>query len=352
MKLRQLSLTDFRNLSNYEMSPAEKFNLIVGDNGKGKTSLLESIYFLGMNRSFRTRSAQAIINDQANLFRIVGEFVDDSGAPLIIGIEKQQDATKSQLKISNQEASNAATLAKLVPIQLVHHETFHLLDAGPQHRREFLDWGVFYGEPLYFSAWQRFQRALKQRNALLKTIDVSQLDFWEQELATQGLAIEEYRRMYLTLLLPALTELLQLLPLPSGLTIDYYSGWDSQRDYLQLLQKSRQRDVILGYTQYGPHRADLRIKINQHAADHVLSRGQQKMLSFAMKVAQALLLSKLGQQRCLFLIDDLAAELDACHIGISCEILSQLPCQIFITAVHSILFEKQLAQFDLSVFQI
>ena len=145
---------------------------------------------------------------------------------------------------------------------------------------------------------------------------------------------------------------MQLLQLPSALTINYHSGWDNQRDYLQLLQKSRQRDAILGYTQYGPHRADLRIKINQYEADHVLSRGQQKMLSFAMKMAQALLLSRLGQQRCLFLIDDLAAELDSNYIGISCEILSQLPCQIFITAVHSILFEKQLAQLDLCVFEV
>ena len=352
VKLTALTLTNFRNFLHYELAPTDKFNLIVGANGQGKTSLLEALYFLGFNRSFRNRSHQPVIHHQQSFCQIVGQLVSDEGGVVTIGIEKQQNATKSQLKISGSESSGSSELAQCLPIQLIHHETFHLLDAGPKHRRAFLDWGVFYAEPLYFDAWQRFQRALKQRNVLLKNLDSDQLDFWEQEIAVHGALLEQYRRLYLTLLLPVLDEVLQQVSLPAGLDIQYHSGWDVQQDYLKILQHSRQRDAILGHTQYGPHRADIRIRVNQHDADHILSRGQQKMLSFALRVAQALLLSRLTQKRCLFLVDDLAAELDSNHIGIACAMLDQLPCQIFITAVHQSLLKDACAQYGMSMFHV
>lgn len=352
MKLTELTLTHFRNFNHYAFAPAPQFNLIVGRNGRGKTSLLEAIYFLGFNRSFRNRSHQSIIHHQQTFCRIVGHCVGDDQNEIIIGIEKQNDTTQSQLKISGQDARGASELARLLPIQLIHHETFHLLDAGPKHRRTFLDWGSFYAEPLYFNSWQHFQRALKQRNALLKNGGSDQLDFWEQEMASQGLLIEQYRRLYLTLLLPVLEEVLQPFPLPPGLTIDYHAGWDTTRNYLHVLQHSRKRDALLGHTQYGPHRADLLIRINQHDADHILSRGQQKVLSFALRVAQAILLSRLSNQHCLFLVDDLAAELDSTHIELACATLSKLPCQVFITAVHQSLFEEQSKRYDMTLFHV
>lgn len=352
MKLTELTLTHFRNFSHYTFTPAPQFNLIVGPNGRGKTSLLEAIYFLGFNRSFRNRSHQSIIQHQQNFCRIVGHCMDDKAHETVIGIEKQNDASQSQLKISGQDARGAAELARLLPIQLIHHETFHLLDAGPKHRRTFLDWGSFYAEPLYFTTWQRFQRALKQRNALLKNSDADQLDFWEQEMAAQGLLIEQYRRLYLTLLLPILEEVLQSFLLPTGLTVDYHAGWDTTRNYLHSLQQHRKRDALLGHTQHGPHRADLLIRINQHDADHILSRGQQKMLSFALRVAQAILLLRLSNQHCLFLVDDLAAELDSTHIELACATLSRLPCQIFITAVHQSLFKDQSECYNMTLFHV
>lgn len=352
MKLTSLQLKNFRNFSSYEFKPEQGFNLIIAPNGLGKTSLLEAIYFLGMGRSFRSHSSQPIIKHQEDSCQIIGQFTGIDQEDLLIGIEKHQNPSKSQLKISGRAANNTVELAKLIPIQLVFHETFHLLDAGPQFRREFLDWGVFYAEPLYFGAWQQFQHALKQRNALLKSPDEPQLDFWEHELATQAQALDQFRRMYLTLLLPLLDEVLHPLHLNKGLSVNYYAGWDNQRDYLSLLKQSRQRDTLLGHTQIGPHRADLKIKINQHEADHILSRGQQKIFSFSMRIAQALLLSRLSRQKSLFLVDDLAAELDTFYIDKAVEMLAQLPCQVFITALHPQLFEPQIAHYEIPVFHV
>ncbi|MCD6047178.1 MAG: recombinase RecF [Gammaproteobacteria bacterium] len=352
MKLTQLTLKNFRNFQEITINPDSNINLLVGANGKGKTSVLEAIYFLGMGRSFRARGHQAVVQHGQTSCQMVGEFLDAQNNPIIIGIEKNLDASQSQAKISGREVQNMAELASILPVQLIHHETFHLLDAGPQYRREFLDWGVFYAEPLYFPAWQRAQRALKQRNALLKNnLDLTQLNFWEQELASQAQALDQFRRMYLTLYLPVLESLLAAIGL-AGISITYHAGWDNQRDYVQLLHQSRARDAILGHTSLGPHRADLKIRINQQDADYVLSRGQQKMLSFSMRIAQALLLAQLSQQQCLFLVDDLAAELDSEYINQAMQMLVELPCQVFITAVHKILFEQQLAQYDIPVFHV
>ncbi len=352
MKLLELSLKNFRNFSCYEFQPKENFNLILAPNGQGKTSLLEAIYLLGMGRSFRSNFHQPLIKYAEETCQVIGKFKNAEGLEFIVGVEKNQDPSKSQLKISGLQTHSTVEVAKLIPIQLVFHESFHLLDAGPHYRRKFIDWGVFYGEPLYFPAWQRFQYALKQRNALLKNPDPHQLNFWEQELATQAQALDQFRRMYLTLLLPTLEEVLNPLGLSEGLNMNYYAGWDLQQNYLHLLQQNRQRDTILGHTQLGPHRADLKIRIHQHEADHVLSRGQQKIFSFSMQVAQALLLSRLSQQQSLFLVDDLGAELDAMHIEKVLALLAQLPCQIFITTIHAQLFEPHVSNYNIALFPV
>ena len=350
--LSRIELSHFRNFSQYEIDAAPSFNLFVGKNGSGKTSLLEAIYFFSMGRSFRNPSYLACIQHQQSFFRLIGNLTNASAEPCLIGIEKNTNNTLSQTKINGVAPSNNAELARLLPMQLVHHETFHLLDAGPQYRREFIDWGVFYTEPQFFQLWQHFQRALKQRNALLKNPDAAQYDFWEKELANYALQIDQLRRLYLTLLLPVLEELIAPLGFVDTISIHYHSGWDQQREYLQVLQKARQRDEILGSTQSGPHRADLKIKAGSFDVDHILSRGQQKMLSFAMRIAQALLLQRLHQQNCVFLVDDLASELDAEHLAFAFAMLAKLKAQTFITAIHTHLFDVSLSNVEHKMFHV
>ncbi len=350
MFLSTLEFQNFRNFENFEIMPHQKFNLIVGDNGRGKTSLLEAIYFLSMGRSFRGASYLTAIQYQKKFFRIMGNFINADAKNHRIGFEKQRENTLSQIKLDGDVLNSHTDILKILPTQIIHHENFHLLDAGPQYRREFLDWGVFYAEQKFLTVWQSFQRALKQRNALLKNMDAIQCDFWEQELTNAAVQIDQYRRLYLTLFLPVLQELLQSLNIIKQVEIDFYSGWDRDKEYLALLQRTRKRDEILGFTQYGPHRADLKIKLDQYDADHVLSRGQQKMLGFSMRIAQTLLLYQLTQQASIFLIDDLTAELDLQHIDQAMNMLLTLPSQIFITTIHKQFFDKALDNFSAEKF--
>ena len=335
MQLNQINLVNFRNFSNYELLTSKQLNIIAGKNGAGKTSLLEAIYFLGMNRSFRNRSYQPVIKHQEKFCQIVGRLLTEKNSAVTIGIEKHLHATKSQLKVSEGNASTVS-LAQLLPIQLINHETFDLIDGSPQNRRAFMDWGVFYAEPEYQITWQKFQYALKQRNALLKNMDDKQIVFWELQLAEHAELLAQYRLMYIDNLLPVLQEELKILAFGEELSLEYYPGWENiSLNYLSLLKQQRNRDSILGSTQLGPHRADIRIKIKNFPAEQILSRGQQKMVGFFFRLAQAKLLYEKHQKRCLFLIDDLAAELDQTYLQLAYEILIYLPNQIFMTCLET-----------------
>lgn len=336
MQLLQLQLKDFRHFNNIEITLHEGINLIHGPNGSGKTSLLEAVYFLGMGKSFRSHQIQPIIRYEQAACQIIGTLQTNSNQQITIGIEKNLKQNLSTIRIAGQTAQSSAELAKLLPLQIMNHQSFQILDAGPQHRRELLDWGVFHIEVAFFPAWQRFHRALKQRNAALKAQqDKAQIQLWDAELISQAEIITRLRQTYLDLYLPLLQEIIRYLENLPEISLSFLSGWDKQKSYEQSLQDNLARDRILGYTQNGPHRADLRIKVNQHEADEVLSRGQQKLLSYACHIAQAKLLEQLTQKACIFLVDDLPAELDVFRIENAVHLLAQLPGQIFITAVNT-----------------
>ncbi len=206
----------------------------------------------------------------------------------------------------------------------------------PAGRREFLDWGVFHVKHDFLAIWKRTRRALKHRNALLRRgrIQLQEIVVWEQELATWGEQMDALRREWFRGFLPVFEETLKaLIPLP-GLSLHYARGWDKERSLAAVLHDSRHTDQQMGFTQQGPQRADLRIKVNKQAAVEVLSRGQQKLVVSALKLAQGRFLERTAQRHCIYLIDDLPAELDERNRHQFCELLEEMQCQAFITSVE------------------
>lgn len=334
MILTHLALQQFRHFDRYEWAPSATCNFIFGANGSGKSSVLEAIYLLAMGRSFRNNQLSALIQHEASAFQVVGQWQNDFDRPITIGFAKQRQHGGNEIHLDGRVIHGLSELVRLVPVQLIHHESFHLLDAGPQCRREFLDWGVFHSEPRFYPAWQRYQRALKQRNAALKRQQtVAELSLWNQELTLQAEMIHSLRQGYLQALLPHFEAMLaKLLPIDQ-LHIQYLPGWDVEFPLETILERHYARDRQLGYSQHGPHRADLKVKWHQHDADHVLSRGQQKLVSYALRLAQSQLLRDNCGKRVVLLIDDLPAELDAQKIDQALQLLLDLRCQLFITAV-------------------
>ncbi len=227
-------------------------------------------------------------------------------------------------------------LVEALPLQLINPDAFRLLEGSPASRREFLDWGVFHVKHEYLDAWKRTRRALKHRNALLRRdrIDTQSIAVWERELVQWSECVDSLRSDYMQRFLPVFEETLAgLLELP-GLSLRYYRGWDRQRGLAEVLEQGRASDQQMGFTQQGPQRADLRIRVERRPAVEVLSRGQQKLVVSAMKLAQGRLLEAMTGRTCIYLIDDLPAELDVSHRRIFTHWLERMQCQVFITSVE------------------
>ncbi|EPC00699.1 hypothetical protein L861_12975 [Litchfieldella anticariensis FP35 = DSM 16096] len=333
MTLDRLSFMGLRNLAHVEMRPQPGINVIVGANGSGKTSLLEGIHILGMGRSFRTQQLKNVIGHAVEGMTLHGRLAGDP--PIPIGIRRLRDGSEMEMRMAGERVTKVAQLVEALPLQLINPDAFKLLEGAPAVRREFLDWGVFHVKHDFLETWKRVRRALKHRNALLRhgRIDERSLSVWEGELVQWSERLDSFRSDYVREFLPIFEETLQeLLPLPT-LTLRYSRGWDRQRSLAEVLHQGRDTDRQMGFTQQGPQRADLRLRIERRPAAEVLSRGQQKLVVSAMKLAQGRLLEQLTAQTCTYLIDDLPAELDARHRHDFCRWLERMGCQVFITSV-------------------
>lgn len=336
MQLVRLKTTSFRNLAELDLEFSPCFNFIYGPNGSGKSSLLEAVYFLSRGRSFRSSLASRAIHYDAKEFNLFSLILGQLSISL--GLEKTRQG-KTKIKIGNNHNS-ISELAKILPLQLINPNSYQLLSGGPKARRQFVDWGVFHVEPQFFQIWQRFQQVLKQRNAALQQqAPVNQIKIWNLELIGTANEITILREKYLQQLTPLITELMhKLLTLP-GLSIDFYQGWDKKFSLDSILVNSIARDYKLAYTQFGPHRADLLIKLNGNPVHEVLSRGEQKLLTCALQLAQGILLKKITAKSCIYLFDDLFAELDPVKQNILMNLLQGLEAQVFITAIEESLIK-------------
>lgn len=332
MIISKAEITNFRNLSAVKLELNPEFNIFYGNNGSGKTSLLEALYYLGMGRSFRSPLVSRIISYDQDHFVVFGLIEDKQNSKIPIGIERNQDGS-GKMRIAGQEVTTRAQLAEALPLQLINTNGYRLLESGPRYRRQFMDWGMFHVEHAFLSCWRQVQRILKQRNAALRCNKLQQLPVWNDELANASMALHELRVQYMQMLTPILQELLQQL-LSQAITIEYYPGWSIDKDLSALFAEKLPQDLQLGYTGIGPQKADLRFKINKTPAQDALSRGQQKLLVCALQLAQGLLLQQNANKGCLYLIDDLPSELDRNKQQCVINILQNMQVQTFITGIN------------------
>lgn len=346
MSIERLSCHGLRNLQPLTLHPGPGINLVTGANGSGKTSLLEGLYILGMGRSFRTRQLKNVIQHEADELTLFGRLAGGDETPgTSLGVRRPREDRELELRLGGERPARLSELVGTLPLQLINPDAFRLLEGPPARRREFLDWGVFHVKHEFLTGWKRMRRALKHRNALLRRgklgggTDVSQLDAWEHELATRGEQVDRLRRDWFSAFLPLFEQTLDALMPLERLTLHYARGWDKKRSLAEVLQAARETDEHMGFTQQGPQRADLRIRVNKKPAVEVLSRGQQKLVVSAMKLAQGRLLESqsgpgAAQRHCVYLIDDLPAELDSYYQQRFCELLESMQCQAFITSVE------------------
>lgn len=339
MKLAELQITNLRNIQSAKLYFHPSFNIISGPNGSGKTSFLEAIYLLSNAYSFRTRENASLITDDRENLTLFSRTLDAQ----TISVQKSLHSP-TIVRLNAEPCLVRSALAIFLPCQLFYQDIFQIIEAGPALRRGILDWGLFHVEHSYHTLWNHYQRTLKQRNSLLRQkAPLAHFIPWNHALANLANQLDALRGAYYRKLTQTFDEILKKIS-DISCKLEYYKGWDKKgegKSLEEILQSTYHSDLLRLYTHYGAHNADLYILSNDVKAKHYLSRGQQKIALFAIKLAQMKLLNK----HCILLIDDLTSELDKKHISRLMDFLTNQDIQMFVTVRedgnHLLLNEKE-----------
>jgi DNA replication and repair protein RecF len=330
--LQSLSIKSIRNIQQADLKLSSGVNLLHGENGSGKTSVLESIHLLATGRSFRTSKPGTLISETESSALVVADLSNGHQ----IGLTRSRQKGH-QLNMDTEKQRNWDKVARELPVQVLDANSFLLLDGGPNARRRFLDWGVFHVEPLFVDQWRKTRKCIANRNLLLRksSPDTDQLRAWDLQLCKAASDVDMARNSYFNCFVPIFDQVYESLtgPSPHVLNLIYHRGWDSDRELAEVLLHSEITDKKHGATQNGPHRADLVVKAGSRLAIETLSRGQQKILVSALKIAQGVLLSQALDRACIYLVDDLPAELDRANRQKVLDKLMGLKGQLFVTCV-------------------
>lgn len=331
MPIQQFTAQNFRCLKNIELEADPQYNLIYGRNASGKTSVLEAIAYLGRGKSFRGASTSDLIRHGEQEFVLFGE-VSEGSRVARVGVRNSHAGLET--RVDGDKEGGSAALAEALPIQIIDPDIHELVAGAPEQRRRYLDWIAFHVEHGYLDAWRRFRRALKQRNAALRSgASAETLDGWNAEFAELAAAIDQGRRNALAIALDGLGEAGTDL-LGSEVGFEYRPGWNEESGLLQALQDGTERDRQYGSTQHGPHRADLKLSYDERRARKLVSRGQQKLLACAMVLAAAETAQTALERPLLLLLDDPGAELDSEALGRLMGRVVGLGCQVIATSLE------------------
>lgn len=328
--VNQIWLQDFRCFENLELFFSEGLNWIHGDNGSGKTSILEAVYWCSRARSFRTSQAKTLIRKEANQ-AIVRLSFDNKN--LGCSLSKQEP---NVFRYQSEAIKRTSELSRILSTQFLGPQSHKLIEPDPEARRYWLDWSLFHVKQQYLIDYQKIKRGLQQRNIALKQNQpLTVINSFSPAITYAGILIESARIAFIDELAEHIKLIAEQFKLGFELDIEYRSSIpNSHQEYAELLAKTVQADLDRGYTWHSPFRSKLLITANGQIASNTLSRGQQKLAAFILLLAQQRLLNQQGETPTILLVDDLHAELDKSNRLLLANYLNVSGQQVLVTSTE------------------
>ena len=342
MHLSKLWAQHLRLFNKLEINLSPAVNVFVGDNGAGKTSVLEAIDILSRGKSFRTSNISEAVEHNEKELMISAEIEEDFNQSIHLGMARNGSGTL--LRVNQQNVDRWSKLTQHLPLLAFHPESYRLITDGPGQRRKYVDWGLFHVEPHFREVWSNYSRALKQRNACLKQHKVNEARSWHHALEGNGEELDQMRDGYFREIEPIVRRIAPKIGLNDDIVLDYRSGWDQQEGLLKLLESELTAEKLPTRTQYGPHRAEIAFSWKGTSFAKSSSRGQQKILAIALRLAQAEHLYTRYNRSSIYLIDEFPAELDQARCQKVLDLLASLGNQILITSIAAEPIKKLTSQ--------
>lgn len=335
MRLKHLSILHYRNIEAAELDFSDKLNCLIGMNGEGKTNLLDAIHFLSLCRSYNCSQDSLVICHGQDFMSLQGNYEREDGTPeeIHIGIKRGQ---KKIVRRGKKPYKRLSEHIGLIPLVMVSPDDNQLIAGGSEERRRFMDLVISQYDLPYIESLTRYNKALQQRNALLKQEEEPDADLmllWEEQMAAEADYIYQRRQKYLNELTPIFQQ--------------FYNHISSQKEQVQLnyvshmqrgplleqLTRDRFKDRAIGYSLHGIHKDDLEMTLGGYPIKREGSQGQNKTYLIALKLAQFDFLRRTGSKTTpLLLLDDIFDKLDCNRVGKIIELVSgQNFGQIFIT---------------------
>ena len=345
MFLKKLSLINFKNFEQAELLFDEGANCFAGDNGAGKTNLLDAIYYLSFCKSYFNPVDSQNIRYDAPLTMIQGDFILEGREEKIsCGLKRNQRKT---FRRNDNEYERLADHIGIFPAVMISPYDIELITGGSEERRKLIDSIISQYDHIYLDDLINYNRALTQRNALLRQFsrqnyfDQSALEIWDETLTSTGKKIFAKRQQFIEEFTPMFNNHYRFVSGEREEVAVAYESHHHQPDFEDHFRKALQRDRILEYTTVGIHKDDLIFTMNGHAVKRFSSQGQQKSFLIALKLAQFDFIKKVKKLFPLLLLDDIFDKLDEFRMSRLMELVSHDNFgQIFITDTHPERVEK------------
>lgn len=316
MILERISIINYKNIEQADLTFSPKINCFLGNNGMGKTNLLDAVYYLSFCKSQTNLVDSQNIRHDSDFTVIQGWYdLNNKEEEFFCSLKRRQ---KKLFKRNKKDYEKLSDHIGTLPLVMISPSDSELIAGGSDERRRFIDVVLSQFDKEYLHSLIRYNKALQQRNALLKSenekTDTTLFELWEDEMARAGSVIHRKRADFVNDFIPTFQRFYDYICQSSEkISLKYESDLDSS-DFSSLMEQRRERDRILGYTSAGVHKDDLDMQINGYPIKKIGSQGQNKTFVVAMKLAQFEFLLKKGNTTPILLLDDIFDKLDSLRV--------------------------------------